>query len=100
MLLYYTYYMTNLQLATLFRNIAAVYQIKEENRFRIIAYEKAADSIEHLTSEAKDYWDDGKVNEIPGIGPTIASHLDELFRTGHSRFFLFLASVLNAHTAL
>lgn len=79
--------MTNLQLAQLFRNIAAVYQIKEENRFRIIAYEKAADSIEHLTSEAKDYWDDGKINEIPGIGPTIAGHLDELFRTGHAKHF-------------
>ncbi len=79
--------MTNLQLAALFRNIAAVYQIKEENRFRIIAYEKAADSIEHLTSEAKDYWDDGKVSEIPGIGSTIAGHLDELFRTGHAKHF-------------
>jgi len=79
--------MTNLQLAQLFRDIAAVYQIKGENRFRIIAYEKAADSIEHLTSEAKDYWDDGKINEIPGIGPTIAGHLDELFRTGHAKHF-------------
>jgi DNA polymerase (family 10) len=79
--------MTNLQLAQLFRNIAAVYQIKEESYFRIIAYEKAADSIEHLTSEAKDYWDDGKIKEIPGIGPTIAGHLDELFRTGHSKHF-------------
>jgi len=79
--------MTNLQLATLFRNIAAVYQIKGENRFRVIAYERAADSIEHLTSEAKDYWDDGKINEIPGVGPTIASHLDELFRTGHAKHF-------------
>lgn len=79
--------MTNLQLAALFRNIAAVYQITGENRFRIIAYERAADSIEHLTSEAKDYWDDGKVNEIPGVGPTIASHLDELFRTGHAKHF-------------
>jgi DNA polymerase (family 10) len=79
--------MTNLQLAQLFRNIAAVYQITGENRFRIIAYERAADSIEHLTSEAKDYWDDGKVNEIPGVGPTIASHLDELFKTGHAKHF-------------
>ena len=79
--------MTNLQLAQLFRNIAAVYQIKEENYFRIIAYEKAADSIEQLTREAKDYWDDGKINEIPGIGPTIAGHLDELFRTGHAKHF-------------
>ncbi|MFH0750014.1 MAG: helix-hairpin-helix domain-containing protein [Candidatus Gottesmanbacteria bacterium] len=79
--------MTNVQLAVLFRNIASVYQIKGENRFRIIAYERAADSIEHLTSEAKDYWDDGKVNEIPGVGPTIASHLDELFKTGHAKHF-------------
>jgi len=79
--------MTNLELAQLFRNIAAVYQITGENRFRIIAYERAADSIEHLTSEAKDYWDDGKINEIPGIGPTIAAHLDELFKTGHAKHF-------------
>ncbi len=79
--------MTNLQLAELLRNIVAVYQINEENRFRIVAYERAADSIKHLTSEAKDYWDDGKINEIPGVGPTIAGHLDELFRTGHSKHF-------------
>ena len=78
--------MTNIELAQLFRNISAVYQIVGENRFRIIAYERAADSIEHLTSEAKDYWDDGKVKEIPGIGPTIAEHLDELFRTGKSTY--------------
>lgn len=78
--------MTNLELATVFRNIAAVYQITGENRFRIIAYERAADSIEHLTMEAKDYWDEGKVNEIPGIGSTIASHLDDLFKNGHSSY--------------
>ena len=79
--------MTNLQLAQLFRNIVAVYQIRGENRFRIVAYERAADSIEHLTSEAKDFWEDGKVNEIPGVGPTIAAHLDELFKTGHAKHF-------------
>lgn len=79
--------MTNQELAQIFRNIAAVYQITGENRFRIIAYERAADSIEHLTREAKDYWDDGKVNEIPGIGPTIATHLNELFQTGHAQHF-------------
>ncbi len=79
--------MTNLQLAQLFRNIAAVYQITGENRFRIIAYERAADSIEHLTSEAKDYYDDGKINEIPGVGSTIAAHLEELFKTGHAKHF-------------
>jgi DNA polymerase (family X) len=75
--------MTNLEIAKLLRNMAAAYQILNENRFKIIAYERAADSIEHLTSEVKDLWDDKKLSEISGVGPTIAQHLDELMRTGH-----------------
>jgi DNA polymerase (family X) len=79
--------MTNLETAELLRRVAAAYEILGENRFRIIAYERAADSIEHLTSELKDYWDDKKLQDIPGVGDTLASHLDELFRTGHSKHF-------------
>ena len=77
--------MTNLEIAELLRKIAASYEIQGENRFRIIAYERAADSIEHLTSEVKDYWDDNKLDEIPGVGGGIGSNLDELFRTGKSK---------------
>lgn len=79
--------MTNLEIAELLRRVAAAYQIRGENRFKIIAYERAATSIEHLTSELKDYWDDKKLNEIPGVGAAIAEHLDELFKTGHVRHF-------------
>ena len=74
--------MTNLEIAELLRKVAAAYQILNENRFRIIAYQRAADSIEHLTSELKDYWDDHKLGEVSGVGSTIAEHLDELFKTG------------------
>jgi len=79
--------MTNLEFAELLRRVAAAYQILGENRFRIIACERAADSIEHLTSELKDYWDDKKLQEIPGVGETLAGHIDEIFRTGHSKHF-------------
>lgn len=79
--------MTNIEIAQLLRKVAAAYQILNENRFKIIAYERAADSIEHLTSDAKDLWGDGKLRDIPGIGNTIAEHLDELFRTGKVRHF-------------
>ncbi len=79
--------MTNLEIATLLRKIAAAYQILNENRFKIIAYDRAADSIEHLTSEAKDLWDNGKLDEIPGVGEGIAHYLDELFRTGRVKHF-------------
>ncbi len=74
--------MTNTDISRTLKNISAAYQILGENRFKIIAYDRAADSIEHATSEVKDLWDDGKLDTIPGVGPTIAAHLDELFRTG------------------
>lgn len=81
--------MTNLEIAELLRAVAAAYQLKDEtkNRFRIIAYQRAADAVEHASSELKDLWDDGKLNEIPGIGVSIASHLDELFKVGKSKHF-------------
>lgn len=78
---------TNLELAELFRRVSAAYQVLGENRFKIIAYDKAADSIEHLTSEVKDLWDDNKLSDIPGVGQGIASYLDELFRTGKVKHF-------------
>jgi DNA polymerase (family 10) len=80
---------TNLQIAELLRDVAAAYQFQDQNKFKfqIIAYERAADAVEHATSELKDLWDDGKLEEVPGIGPGIAQHLDELFKTGHSRHF-------------
>lgn len=78
---------TNFELAQLLRKVAAAYQILNENRFKIIAYERAADSIEHLTSEVKDLWDDRQLNEIPGIGEGISHYLDELFRLGSVKHF-------------
>ena len=81
--------LTNLQIAELLRDVAAAYQFKDANKykFQIIAYQRAADSVEHATSELKDVWDDGKLNDVPGIGPSIAQHLDEIFKTGKSKHF-------------
>jgi DNA polymerase (family X) len=80
--------MTNLQIAKLLRAVAAALSLsKDDNRFRVIAYERAADAVEHSSSEVKDLWDDGKVGELAGIGENLAAHLDELFRTGRVRHF-------------
>ncbi|MEK7536654.1 MAG: hypothetical protein AAB559_02680 [Patescibacteria group bacterium] len=90
--------MTNLQIAELLRNVAASYQHKQslksefekdpnKYRFQIIAYNRAADSVEHATSELKDLWDDGKLDQVPSIGVSIAKHLDEIFITGKSTHF-------------
>ena len=81
--------MTNLEIAELLRDVAASYQLQDDKKFKfqIIAYQRAADAVEHATSELKDLWDDGKLEDVPGIGPSIAEHLDELFRTGRSKHF-------------
>lgn len=81
--------MSNLQIAELLKNVAAAYQLKDEknNFFKISAYQRAADAVEHATSELNDLWDEGRVEDVPGIGPSIAKHLDELFRMGKSSHF-------------
>ena len=78
---------TNKEIAKILKAVAAAYEVKKGDKFKIMAYDRASTSVEHATSEIKDLWDDGKLNELPGIGAAIASHLDELFRTGRVRHF-------------
>jgi len=81
--------MTNKEISELLRNVAEAYQLLDpvKFKFQIIAYNRASDSIEHATSELKDLWDDGKLDEVPGIGESISKHLGEIFKTGKSKHF-------------
>ena len=78
---------SNKKVAELLRAVAAALEVKDGNKFKIKAYDEAASSIEHLTSEIKDLWDDGKLEEIPGVGKSLAKHLDELFHKGKVAHF-------------
>lgn len=81
--------MTNVEIAELLRAAASAYEIKDKNKnkFKIIAYERAADAVEHLSSEAKDLWDEDKLEDVSGIGKSIAEHLGEIFQKGKSKHF-------------
>ena len=81
------YYFSNKKIAKILNDVAAVYTITDENRFKIIAYQNAASSIEHATSEIKDLWEEGKLDTLPGLGENIRKHLDELFTKGKVRHF-------------
>ncbi|MGI5826769.1 MAG: DNA polymerase/3'-5' exonuclease PolX [Patescibacteria group bacterium] len=80
-------FFSNQEIADLLRKVAAALEVKGENRFRIAAYAQAAVSIEHSTTEVKDFWDEGRLEEVPGIGKAIASYLNELFTTGKVKHF-------------
>jgi DNA polymerase (family X) len=76
--------MGNLEVAKLFRNVAAAYAIKDAKKFyfQMLAYQKASEVIKSTTSELKDLYKEGKLETLPGIGVTIRSRLEELFKTG------------------
>ncbi len=81
--------MTNSEIASLLRKVAASYAILDEKKhwFQITAYQKAADSIEADTVQIADLFRSGKHTGIPGIGPTIQSRLTELLDTGRVKHF-------------
>jgi DNA polymerase (family 10) len=78
--------MSNQQLAETFRTIADLLEIKGENKFKILAYRKAADSLSNLSQDANELWKQGKLNEVDGVGKAIAEKIAELLTTGHLGF--------------
>ncbi len=79
---------SNAKLAKILRNVAAAYTIKGiGNIFQIRAYQNAADSVEHSTTEVEDLWQENKLSILPGLGPAIQGYLGELFKTGKVEHF-------------
>src|SRR6266545_3381472 len=78
--------MNNRQLADTFTLIANLLEIKGEIIYKTLAYRKASDSLIGLGREASEYWKEGKLEEIPGVGKAIAEKIDELLNTGKLGF--------------
>ncbi|MSP11567.1 MAG: DNA polymerase/3'-5' exonuclease PolX [Chloroflexi bacterium] len=83
------HFMSNAQIAQVFFNIADMLEIKGENRFRVLAYRRAAEQIVQHPVAFVDLWesDPKSLEEIPGIGETISAKIDELLRTGKLQFY-------------
>ena len=78
--------MNNRQLADTFTLIANLCEIKGEVIYVILAYRKASENLMTLGREAGEYWKEGKLREIPGVGKAIAEKIDELLTTGKLEF--------------
>jgi DNA polymerase (family 10) len=78
--------MNNRQLADTFTLIGNLCEIKGEVIYIVLAYRKAAESLMALPREASEYWKEGKLREIPGVGKAIAEKIDELLSTGKLGF--------------
>lgn len=83
---------SNASIAKLLRHIAAAILLKSDgmppkDRFRMVAYQKAADAIEGLPYELYDHWKKRNAFDIPGIGSIIGTGLKDYFQSGTSAHF-------------
>lgn len=79
--------MKNLEVANIFREIAKMLEIRNDNRFRIRAYERAAQNLESLNEDISHLVKSERLREIPGIGHDLAERIKEIVRTGTCRIY-------------
>lgn len=75
---------SNYQVSEYLSKIATAYEIKNKDRFRIMAYQNAAETIISYPEKLYDLWqkDPKNLDYIPHIGPSILKKIDYLFKTG------------------
>lgn len=73
---------SNREIADVFLGIADRMDILGEDRFRSLAYRRASEAIADLPMPLADYRARGALEEIPGIGKTIADKIGALLDTG------------------
>jgi DNA polymerase (family 10) len=73
----------NKALAGQLKMFADLSEIKGENPFRLIAYRRAAETLEELDEPVEALVHEDRLTEVPGIGAGIAAALQEMVDTGH-----------------
>src|SRR6056297_3275060 len=73
---------TNDEIAEQLREIYQLMQLAGENRFRAIAFDRAAQTIESLNEDISDYIENDNLTDIKGIGDSIAQDIKSYAETG------------------
>ncbi|MCG2590337.1 DNA polymerase/3'-5' exonuclease PolX [Rhodohalobacter sulfatireducens] len=74
--------MTNQEVAKKLREVYNLMQLAGENRFRAIAFDRAAQTIEGLNDEILTYIKEDSLTDIKGIGKSIAEDIKTFHETG------------------
>jgi DNA polymerase (family 10) len=72
----------NREVAGLLYEMAELLELHAENRFKIIAFSKAARAIESLPENISIVCKEKRLQSIPGVGKAIAQKVEEYLRTG------------------
>jgi DNA polymerase (family 10) len=77
----------NLEISRMFDQITKMLKIKGENPFKIRAYEKIALVLENLPIDVEIIYQQGGLNNIPGVGEGIAKKIEEFLTTGKLEYY-------------
>jgi len=72
----------NSEVAELLDRLAELVEANGEDRFKVIAYRRAATSVRNLDEDIEKYWREKRLEEIKYVGEGIAKKIDEYLRTG------------------
>jgi len=74
---------SNVEIASVFNQLADLLEINGENSFKVRAYRTAARTIENLGTDLRKMLEEGKdISRIPTIGEHIALKIAEIIKTG------------------
>ena len=73
--------MKNQLVATILNQVADLMEIDEVD-FRTKAYRRAAHTVYNLSEDIEDIKNEGKLQELPGVGEKIAGKIEEIIETG------------------
>lgn len=78
--------MKNQEIAQVLFHIAGLLEMQGVP-FKPRAYQKAARTVESLSEDIAEVWKRGGLEELPGIGASIAEKIGELLKTGRLRYY-------------
>src|SRR5215212_7425226 len=70
----------------LLEEIGDLLEVKGELPFKINAYRKAAREIDDLQEDVARVHSEGRLREIPGVGPALEQKISEYLETGQLRY--------------
>src|SRR3972149_1004345 len=79
----------NKELAQIFDHMADLYLLggKPEDRYRISSYRRVAQTLKYLQKDVAETDKEGKLEEIPGIGPAISEKIHEYLASGEIKTY-------------
>lgn len=77
----------NTELSDLFRNFAAIMEIRGESPFKAIAFSKVSRILKDMTFDVRQLCEDGKLADVEGLGASSCRIISEYVKTGRSAEF-------------